>query len=156
MSRCTRALILFLAMGLPWRAVEAAPKALPCSQGFELSVLVSPANQGVGTAPVGLELSYQAAGRGLASRVHTQQISLFDRAQCENWQKNYWHHLKRVIFENKQAERSNLICRNVAQLRLRVGGHSESARVCLASADADGLTYGFQRFYEGTDLMVER
>ena len=129
-------------------------KSAPCDGDFELKIEVTPLDPQNGDK-VGLSLKVPKGGRGLASRTHTGQSNQISARSCALWQKNTWQSLDRIFFENSRGERRDVVCHNVATLNYRLGREKKSAKMCLSGA-RDGLTYGFGKFYEGTDLLIER
>jgi hypothetical protein len=141
--------------GAAKRAANVVRLENPCESDFELHVVVNPA-EGIDHWPVGINLEYRhKEGRGIASRVQTEERATFDAARCERWQKLNWALLDRVLFENKRSERQGLVCRNVAQVAYRVGTKRRTASVCLGSAGEDTVAYAFNRFFSASDHLAE-
>lgn len=141
---------------------SAKSEKLPCDGDFEITISVAPVDPhpAVVSADEG-KMSLKLVvdkdeSRSTAARLHTEDTGPFTRKLCGVWQTRYWNILSRLMLENDRPERAKMVCHNIGTVDYRLGKSRKNAKFCLGNAQQDNLTYAFQTFYEGTDLMISR
>lgn len=137
-------------------------KESPCNEGFELTIAIQPVQDSGNISaiktqqePSGFYVAAGKDGNGTAMRLTDKEdVHSFSKKRCSVWEKFTWPKLQSVIFENGLKERSNFECINVAELKYRVGNKKYASKLCLGSAGADSMSYGFREFYRGTEYLA--